>query len=254
MRIDFFEEYPTPETLAPAARLGAPTRVYLAARGLEDYRRAAGLLRELAPLAEPAWWVLLPRSYWVSPLAAGDELTALQAALTGPAAPGAALLDLELPLVRPLRFLAGAPGFARNKERLRALFAAAGARGLSLATAEYPALGPGSARLLGALGVRYPGEHLRLPMCYRSLLPGPLRRRMWAQVAREAAAAPGRVGVGLGTIARGALQREPILPPAQLAEDLSFFAAAGAATATIFRLGGLDDAYLERLRPFLTTG
>ena len=77
-----------------------------------------------------------------------------------------------------------------------------------------------------------------------------LRRRARAGVAELARRYPRRVGVGLGTIARGALGHEPILSPEDLARDLEYFAAREVVNATVFRLGGIDARYAEVLRRF----
>ena len=65
MRIDFFEEYPTPANLEPAAALRGPSTIYLASPDLGAFRARADHLREVNPRLEPAYWPLLPRSYWV---------------------------------------------------------------------------------------------------------------------------------------------------------------------------------------------
>jgi hypothetical protein len=58
------------------------------------------------------------------------------------------------------------------------------------------------------------------------------------------------VGVGLGTIATGVMENEPILKPDELRADLRWAERAGAEKATIFRLGGVDEAYLDVLEEF----
>ena len=59
--------------------------------------------------------------------------------------------------------------------------------------------------------------------------------------------AGGAKGERIGAIGQGALRHEPQLDPAGLAEDLAFFAAAGVANATIFRLGGLTREHVAVL-------
>jgi hypothetical protein len=250
VRIDFFEEYPDAENLAPAALLAAPATIYLAAPSLAGFRAAAARLAGVNAELEPAWWPVLPRSYWISPFAAADELERLRLTLIG-APPLTVLLDLELPWVRPHRLALGLLGFRRGRRAVRRLIDEASLAGHRVVTAEYPPAGPLTARAWELLGVAYPGAapHLRLPMCYSSLIPTrALRRRLRAGVVGLARRHPGRVGVGLGTIGRGALQREPLLSPQGLARDLERFADTGVVNATVFRLGGLDERYAEVLR------
>jgi hypothetical protein len=251
MRIEFFEEYPSAEQLAPADRLAFPSTVYLAAPDLDAFRAAARTLARINPDLEAAWWPLLRRSYWVSPFASADELEALAASLEG-ASPLRVLLDLELPLIRPARFLRGLPGFRRRRRTVQGLFERLTAAGHRVATAEYPLYGlPLGSAFMRSAGIAYPGAppHLRLPMYYSSMIPTRgLRRRVRRGIEVLARRHPGEVGVGLGTIAQGVLRHERMLSAAGLDRDLAWAANAGVANATIFRLGGLDDDTLEVVR------
>lgn len=246
MRVDLLEEYPGPETLARAAALEPPATVYLAAPDLATFHRHAALL---PPGLEAAWWPVLPRSYWVSAFAGVDELERLDAELSAGAAPGTVLLDLELPLVRPGRFLRGARGLRGGARRVAALIAAAAARGQRVVCAEYPARGGVTRAVLARAGALAPEDvpHTKLVMAYASLIPtATLRRRVRATVLALARRWPGRVHVALGTVGAGALGREPTLSPEGLARELAAYAELPA--AAVFRLGGLTDAHLAVLR------
>jgi hypothetical protein len=55
----------------------------------------------------------------------------------------------------------------------------------------------------------------------------------------------GMIGFGLGTIATGVLENEPILSPEKLKEDLEWARQSGVDEVFIFRLGGMSDEYIK---------
>ncbi len=162
------------------------------------------------------------------------------------AQPLTVLLDLELPLLRPGRFLRGAPGLRQTRRALHALIGDAAAAGHRIVTAEYPARGRAARAFLDAVGVAAPADlpHTKLLMAYSSLIPTEtLRRRTRAAVAELSRRWPGRVHAALGTLAHGALGWEPTLDPAGLARDLAFYREAGLAAVALFRAGGLTEEH-----------
>jgi hypothetical protein len=52
-----------------------------------------------------------------------------------------------------------------------------------------------------------------------------------------------KIELGLGTIATGVLENEPILSPLNLTRDVQIAKDLGIETVTIFRLGGLTKEY-----------
>jgi len=60
-----------------------------------------------------------------------------------------------------------------------------------------------------------------------------------------------KLHVGLGTIERGILENEPILPPESLNKDLNFLRKNKIKTAVIFRLGGLNKKYLKIIKKYI---
>ncbi len=57
--------------------------------------------------------------------------------------------------------------------------------------------------------------------------------------------------ISLGTIAKGILGNEPILPPKKLEKDLRFVKKAGFEKVIIFRLAGLNKKYLKIIKKFI---
>lgn len=247
MRVNFFAEYPGEGELQQAELIDFPSRIFLAAESLADYRDYRADLAAVNPDLEAAYWPILEHSYWVSPFADPAELDALFAATADLDDP--VLLDLELPVGQPRQFLSNARSARANRRRIREFLRGAD---VDVVAAEYPPV-PVGRHLFGPLGVRYPTDslgHTRCPMFYSSVIPD-------AVVDRTAAAVEAMVEsdedvvVGLGTIATGAFEDEPILPPADLERDLARMAEAGADEVIIFRLGGLDEDYLDVIEPFV---
>lgn len=246
MRIDFFEEFPDGEALEQAALVEFPSTVFLAAESVAEYRTYRDRLARINPDLESGYWATLPESYWVSPFADPDELTALFSTAADLEDP--VVLDLELPFHQPGLFFGNAASFFENRRAIREFVATGGS---GVVTAEYPPV-PILEWLYEPLGVSCAsadGEHTRCPMYYSSMIPdaiaGPVGRAIERLVGRE-----DRVAVGLGTIATGVVGDEPILSPADLASDLERVERAGATEVVIFRLGGLDADYLEAIEPY----
>lgn len=247
MRVNFFEEYPEDGELERASLIDFPSTIFIAADSVAAYRRHRDELASINPDVESAYWPLLGESYWVSPFADGDELAALFEATHDLEDP--VLLDLELPVKRPRQFLRNGTDFFRNRRIIREFIEEADTE---IVTAEYPPL-PVVDRLFEPLGIAYDATdlgHVRCPMYYTSILPEGLVEQVGDTVTAMARA-DGRVIVGLGTIATGVFDDEPILPPAGLERDLERMADAGIDEVGIFRLGGLDDAYYEVIQQFV---
>lgn len=233
MQIDFFEEFPSAESLAPARLWPHPCRVYLAARDLLEFNRYAALLQKIQPRAHAAFWPILPSTYWVSPFTPAADLVHLRDTLAQSPALDV-LLDLELPLLsgKRSRFFTGLPGFFRGKRLIREI--------LSLKhrflLAVYPAAGRFTQGLLYALGIDHP-EHESCVMYYSSMMPAWLLRQAGQALHKRARA--GRRTAGLGCLAPGIFGTEPVITPEALARDLDFCRQIGIHRIVLFRLGGL---------------
>ncbi len=253
MRIDFFEEYPDEKNLSLIARTGFDSTVYLAAHTLEEFGKAAKILEKYKDRAKAAWWPLLEKSYWISPFSYPEELKTLAALLEEKKTPEV-LLDQELPIIRKNLFIKNLYLFYYNKFLISSLYCRTRAAGVEISTAEYPAPGPLTQRILYALGIsRDPvrTKHNRIVMFYTSMIQSEnLKNGMRRMILKNAALYGNAFRVGLGTIAPGVFGNEPVLSPENLNKDLAFLREAGVQTAVIFRLGGLTEEYIHVLRKF----
>jgi hypothetical protein len=241
MQIDFFEEFPSEESLAPARLWQRPSTVYLAAKDLSEFNRYAALLKRIQPDAKPAFWPILPSTYWVSPFTPERDLLDLRDMLAASPALDV-LLDLELPVLagKRSRLITGLPGFFRGKRVIREIL---GLRHRFL-LAVYPASGSVTQRLLFALGIDHP-DHESCVMYYSSMMPDWLLRQ--AGNALRPRAANGQRTAGLGCLAPGIFGTEPVLTPEALARDLEFCRRAGINRVVLFRLGGLGGDFVRTL-------
>jgi len=165
------------------------------------------------------------------------------------------LIDLELPILNKKLFVKNLGSFFKNKVLIKRLFRFANTLNVEFLTAECPALGKFSQKLLECLGVSYSLEkysHKRIVMLYSSLISNEkvlgLMKNFVVKNFREYGQ---NLQVGLGTIDKGILGNEPILPPEKLDKDLNFLRRNEIGTAVIFRLGGLNREYLKVIKRYI---
>ncbi|MCB9639333.1 MAG: hypothetical protein H6727_10615 [Myxococcales bacterium] len=254
-RVHFFEEFPTPENLAPAKDLTQGI-IYLAAHSFGEFEEKRDLLGSINPHVEAAYWPLLRESYWFSPFSYPHELQAFYEAMcqrSHQEQPLRVLLDLELPLLQRRLFRENRPYVRQNRQWLERIFEDAPKHKVQLYTAEYPSFGGLTQRLLQRLGVSYQTErfpHQKIIMWYNSIIPKALhglgRRALRHAYLRHGEA----LHVGLGTIAFGIFGNEPILSQEQFLKDLCYLQSVGVKDIVIFRLGGMTQPYWEILDSF----
>ena len=258
MRVDFFEEYPSAENMVRARDISWASTIYLAAPSLEKYVDASTTLASINPLLESAYWPTLKHSYWISPFADTEDLFQLRRELRSYNGPRLkVLLDLELPLLKKILFIKNAPYFFGNKRILASILAMHDS--FDFATAEYPLLSQFSEKAKRWLGVAFDEhKHMRIPMCYSSMIrqydkyiPGDALSLIKKKLQQLLADERSRMMVGIGALATGALENEAVITPEHLREDLTFVREGGFPGCVIFRLGGLQDAYLRVIKEFV---
>lgn len=240
MQIDFFEEFPSEETLSKAKLMNGEFLVYIASSTISDFHRHRDMLSRISSNAKAAYWPLLRRSYWVSPFSFPEELEGLYRDLEN-SSPMDVLIDLELPLLRPALFLKNVPHFLENKRLIRKILGL----GHRFLAAVYPATGILSESILRALGIWHPQTESCV-MYYTSMIQKPAIIR-WMQSAIRRRALLGHRTVGLGCLAPGIFGTEPVITTEGLKRDMDFLTEAGVKRAILFRLGGLDSEFASIL-------
>jgi len=257
MRIDFFEEFPTVENFRKAELIDFESTIYIAAKSLKQFYDLKKQLNNINPSLEAAYWPTLEKSYWISPFSRTYELENLIKELLARKQNDRlkVLIDLELPILNKKLFVRNLGSFLKNKILIGRLFKLAGRLNIEFLTAEYPVIDEFSQKVLKCLGVSYSPEkypHKKIVMLYSSLISNEkILRLMKDFTAKKFRKYGQNLQVGLGTIATGILGNEPILSPKKLDRDLNFLRENGIETAVIFRLGGLNEKYLEVIEKYV---
>jgi hypothetical protein len=248
MRIDFFEEFPTEESLRKAKLVDFESTVYIAAKSIAEFRQISDKIKEINPNIEPAYWPILEKSYWISPFSFTKELKTLAEELKLNDKQLKVLIDLELPTLRKWLFIRNLLSFFRNKKLIKNIFKSSGKWNIEIVTAEYPI----AKKWLRLLGVSYNPEkypHKKALMAYSSFAKSRLARKQlrnhFIKECRKYSCI-----AGIGTIAVGIFGNEPILSPAELDEDLAFLKEKGIENAVIFRLAGLNEEYIKIIKKY----
>lgn len=248
MIISFFEEFPNGLNLRKTSLLSSPTKLYLAARGVREFKHLTSKIED-KNIKQFIYWPLLQRKegYWISPFSQRKALLRIFKELEKEHIP--VMLDLELPTTQnPWLYFTQLPYFWGNKRLIQQFIH--NYQG-DIYLAEYYPEGKRSEKMLQFLGLHYAHPKIRvIKMLYRSMhhfsddfLRGELQR--------------GKKEYGscfipsFGVLAPGIMGNEPVLSPRQLEQDLRIAKEEGMEEVIVFRLGGLDEKYGKVLRKFI---
>ena len=250
MKVHFFEEFPNDENLAKLKLINFNSVVYVAARSLKEFASLEEKIKKINSKIESAYWPILEKSYWISPFSCTSELKQLHSDLSD-ISHKRILIDLELPILNKKLFFINFFSFFRNKRLIKSIFA----EELQILTAEYSTSNRLFQTVLEWLGISYPINkypHEKIIMFYSSMIQNrhSLKRKI-KHIKKLPKELKNNLQIGLGTIATGILGNEPILSPENLDRDLSFCGKQNIHTVVIFRLGGLNNQYLKRIKKYL---
>ena len=249
MIISFFEEFPTRENLDKLKLVRWPTKLYLAARSLEEFNSIRSKIKN-KNVDEIIYWPVLGRKegYWISPFSKRKALVRVFDEVEGRDVP--VMVDAELPTTQNLLlYLTQFLNFFRNK-RLIEDFVKKRKR---VYVAEYYPEGKRKEAFLSAWGLSFNPEMFGnkvIKMVYHSMhdfdeefIRDELKRGL-KEHGKDFL-------VAYGAIAQGVHQNESILSCEQLKKDLEIAQDVGVKEVVIFRLGGLDGVYAEVVRKFI---
>ncbi len=245
MQIDFYEEFPKKENLEKLKLVKWKTRVFVAAKSLQEFQSLEREIKKIKRGTEVAYWPIVPNSYWVSPFSNTRDLIELFKELDS--IKNQLLIDLELPLKKPSYFIKNILRFRKNKKLIKQFLEKNKSR---VTTAEYPSTVVG--KLMKAIGLNYSIDYERSIMWYTSMFPKWLIKS--SKKGLQKIKDKSNYSVGLGTIDIGIMGNEPILVPKKLEEDLNFCKETAFKKIIIFRLGGLNKDYIEVLNKFVKKG
>ncbi len=240
MQIDFYEEYPTEENLEKLRFLKHPTKLFVAAHSLEEFQELEKKVKRIKKDAIVGYWPILNKSdgYWISPFSNPSALGKCFEELNSIKNP--LLIDLELPLKKKL-FMKNLKYFSKNKKLIKQFLEKNQKR---ITTAEFPVL----SFFKKTIGLNYDIKTEKSLMWYSSMIPAIVNSHIKRKLFRIKDKT--NYSVSLGTIATGVLGNEPILPPDELKKDLNFVKNAGFDKVIIFRLGGLNQKYINIINHF----
>lgn len=240
MQIDFYEEFPTNENLQKLKLVKHPTRVYVTAKSVEEFKKIEKKIKQIKKDTYVAYWPIIPNSYWISPFANPSDLDKTLSELNK--LKNHILIDLEFPKNKKL-IIKNIPHFFRNKRKIKQFFQKNKEK---ITAAEFPTsiMSP----LIRFLGLDYNVKTEKSLMWYSSmnskLVNNYIKRHLNKIKDKE------NYSISLGTIAIGILGNEPILPLEKLEKDLEFVKNSGFKKAVIFRLGGLNKDYINIIDKF----
>lgn len=248
MKISFFEEFPTKETLDKLKLIPKSfgTKIYIVSHGLDEFN----VFREKLNFHLVYWPVLEMREgYWISPFTRRKALKRVLNEVRDKDIE--VMLDLENPTHTKWLYFAELHNFVRNKNFIKEFI---DANGHKLTLVEMA----GNEKKLKFWGLTYETDTAGVAKMVYTSLREPLNRKeiivRLREVCEKGVKRHGsRFKIGLGCIAIGVGGNEPILTPEELYEDLKIAKETGVEETIIFRLGGFNEKYLECCKRALDT-
>ncbi len=249
MRFNFFEEYPTLENLEKARLIDFQSTVFLTASSFIEYKENQKLLLSINPNLYTAYWPILPNSYWISPFSNIKDLQNFIKEIFSIKEPITILIDLELPLVKHKElYFKNFFSFWKNKKILKNFFKEAKNHNINIVTAEYPPFFIGIGFMYRLLGISFDVKKYKYTQCimyYTSMIKSKFISNLVRKEIIKIRKNNPDLQLGLGTIATGVLENEPILSAQSLKKDIEFMKVNNIETGIIFRLGGLNKDYIN---------
>ncbi len=242
MKIEFYEEFPNKNNLKKLKTLNFPTKIFLAAKSISEFKKYESIAKKYKKDVEIAYWPIIKNSYWISPFANNKDLVELFKDLDK--IKNSLLIDLELPLAKRWKmYFKNLFDFRKNKKLIKEFLEKNKNR---ITTAEYAHVFSKSRKILG---LSYNVNHEKSIMFYTSVRSEKLNEKIRNNL-KQIKNKP-NYSISLGTIAIGILENEPILTPENLERDLKFIKKIGFDKIIIFRLEGLNKKYLKIIHKFI---
>ena len=257
MKISFFEEFPTATNLAKLKYVSWDTKLYLAAPNVKEFLRLEkDILKKYSNVKECVYWPTLEISegYWLSPWTDTAALSQLfKSLLLEQKRRGekgedslSVMLDFEPPKLKR-QIISRFFSFSKNRRLIMNFLLDAKKAGIKLYNIEMSHL-PES--IVWMLGLGYSPKafgHKNIAMYYRSML----QRFVGAFIAKSRFVSRVRkfvkrdMIIGIGLIAGGIYEIEPVYGAKELGEDLQICSSTGCDEVIVFRLGGMNAGFEE---------
>lgn len=254
MRINFFEEYPTEENLLKIKLIDFPSTIFVASKSLDEFLKLKDKILKINDKVEVAYWPIIRRSYWFSPFSYKKDLKDFVNDISKNTESLKILLDLELPMKNKwYLYFVNIFSFFSNKQIIKNFIKNANKYNLKIVTVEYAPFNFFLAWLYKIIGISYDPEKYNNSVClmYYTSMNKKRTNNLIKQTILKIKEKNKSLELGLGTIATGVFGNEPILSLENLEKDLLFMKKNNFETATIFRLGGLNEEYLKVIKAML---
>ncbi|OGJ16893.1 hypothetical protein A3K73_00430 [Candidatus Pacearchaeota archaeon RBG_13_36_9] len=240
MEIDFYEEFPTKKNLEKLKLIKFPSRIFIAAYSAKEFEKYSKQARRINRKIRAAYWPIIKNSYWISPFSNTCDLIGLFDELSKSKVH--LLINLEPPLLSKKLFFKNMFRFKKNKNLIKKFLEENKAR---VTTAQPPPIL--NIGIRKALGLDYKLNLEKGLMWYSSAYPEIINRKIRKNLLKIKNKE--RYTLGLGVIAQGVFS-ENLLSPEKLGADINFIKEAGFRKVTIFRLGGLNKEYMDKINSF----
>ena len=241
MQIDFYEEFPTKDNLEKLKLIKFKSRVFIAAKSLNEFNKIAKQANSINKNLNYAYWPIIKNSYRISPFSNTLDLIKLFSELNK--TKKVLLIDLELP-PNIKTIIKNLFSFNKNKELIKKFLEKNRARIITVQYSLYKLL-----KIMRLLGVDYNVKTKKSLMFYTSIIPKFMIKNIKGYLINLKEKKD--YFISLGTIAKGIFGNEPILSPENLEKDLKFIKKIGFNKAIIFRLGGLNKNYIKVINKFI---
>jgi len=243
MKIEFYEEFPSKDSLEKLKLIKFPSKIFIASKSIQEFKKYEKIAKSYKKNIEIAYWPIIKNSYWISPFSNTKDLIELFNELKK--INNSLLIDLELPLrSRWKMYIKNIFSFRRNKKLIKNFFEKNKHR---ITTAEYPFAFV--SEFMKFLGLNYNINYERSIMWYSSMLSEYINNKVKKNLINIKDKS--NYSISLGTIAKGILGNEPILSSENIKRDLKFVKKSGFNKVVIFRLGGLNKDYIHVLNKFI---
>lgn len=245
MKIGFFEEFPTPENLAKLKLISFKTNLSLASSNVNTFLGLKGKIgKEFKNIEKIIYWPILniKEGYWLSAFSNTEAIQRILKEIKSTKEYFPVLWDAELPILNKKLFLTEFSKVISNKKLIQNIISDQFPNHPLIIT-EIPRTG--IAKILSEIAaVSFPfTNYHRLDMLYNSKNLHLIIRKNKTQYKNYS--------VALGLIAPGVNDKtESLISPQKLFNDLQVAKSEGVSEVIIYRLGGLNEEYLEVIKNF----
>lgn len=254
LSITLFEEFPSDENFAKLELLDFPVNIFIAAHSISEFNEIEDKVKKYSSVDTIGYWPTLEieEGYWISAFSKREGIERIIKELKDVERPLSVLWDAELPHLRKRLFLTELPRAFGNRKIIQN-FVAHPPENITLYVAENRSKGVFHKLILKIFAATFEPDlkYNRIEMLYGQLSREMLEKslKVGTETNENYFPAFGAIAEGIADSARkGSWMR---ISPQKLNEHLSIAKKLGIKKLFIYRLGGLNDEYLEVIRKYI---